>query len=240
MKRHPLDPAPFLLATGNPDKVREIVEIFGSRFDCALGAAALDGHDGETVGFLVAAPDDLDASLARISAPTRAPDVEETGATLLDNARIKVRAVANALGVPAIAEDTGLEVDALGGAPGVHSARYAGDRATGILTGTANCTKLLAEMHERLRASRSARFVTVAIWWDPHSGSEIVTTGKIEGVIVGAPRGEGGFGYDPVFAPAGGRGRTFAQMSSADKHAISHRGRAFRALAEQLRAEQER
>ena len=226
--------APFVLATGNGDKAREILDIFSTRFDIALRAAALDDRAGTPIGFAVATPDMIDATSARLGVPAVAPDVVERGTTLLANARIKVRAVAGAIGMPAVADDTGLEVDALGGAPGVRSARYSGDDATDA----ENCTKLLADMRERLRASRSARFVTVAIWWDPESGSEIVTTGKIEGVIVDEPRGARGFGYDPVFAPAGGRGRTFAEMSSAEKHAISHRGRAFRALADRLAIEE--
>jgi XTP/dITP diphosphohydrolase len=82
--------------------------------------------------------------------------------------------------------------------------------------------------------------VTVAVWFDPGSGSEIATMGKIEGVIVDAPRGDQGFGYDPVFAPAGGSGRTFAEMNSTEKHAVSHRGRAFRELAARLHIAQER
>jgi XTP/dITP diphosphohydrolase len=219
---------PFVIATANPDKAREIVEIFAAYFDTPLVAAAVESLDGMTIGFACAAPDEIVRVIDSIRRPDHAPDVEETGATLEANARIKAVGVARALGVPTIADDTGLEVDALGGAPGVLSARYAGTSATY----EQNCELLLTEMRERLRASRTARFVTVAVRHDPASGDEVVARGKIEGVIVDVPRGAGGFGYDPVFAPAGGYGRTFAEMSTSEKHALSHRGRAFRALAD--------
>jgi XTP/dITP diphosphohydrolase len=149
---------------------------------------------------------------------------------LLANARIKAGAVAYALGVPAVADDTGLEIDALGGEPGVLSARYAGAHATSA----DNCAKVLNGMAEKRRASRTARFVTIALWCDPLAGDENYVRGVAEGVIIDECRGENGFGYDPVFAPAGGAGRTFAEMTASEKHAISHRGRAFRALATTL------
>jgi XTP/dITP diphosphohydrolase len=129
--------------------------------------------------------------------------------------------------VPAISDDTGLEVDALDGAPGVYSARYAGEGASY----TDNVDKLLDALGER--ADRSARFATVAMarWPD---GREIAVRGEVEGEIARVARGRSGFGYDPVFVPTEGDGRTFAEMSPAEKHALSHRGRAFRALAEAL------
>ena len=134
--------------------------------------------------------------------------------------------------MPAVADDTGLEVDALGGAPGVRSARYAGE--AGIAAD--NMAKLLGALVEVgafEQAQRKARFRTVAIvvWPD---GSEVLASGAVEGHIADAPRGEGGFGYDPIFVPADGDGSTFAEMTDVDKNAISHRGRTFRALQQLL------
>jgi XTP/dITP diphosphohydrolase len=166
--------------------------------------------------------------------PASVPDVVEDADTLVGNARLKAVAIAEATGAPAVADDTGLEVDALDGAPGVRSARYAGEAAAYA----DNVAKLLAELEAAGAvgpAQRRARFRTVALvrWPD---GREVVADGVVEGAITAAPEGEGGFGYDPVFAPDGAGGRTFAQMSPDDKHAISHRGRAFRHLAELLAA----
>jgi XTP/dITP diphosphohydrolase len=146
------------------------------------------------------------------------------------NARLKATAVARATGMPAMADDTGLEVEALGGAPGVFSARFAGPGATYA----DNVSKLLAELAGQLESSaRRARFRTVAVaaWPD---GSEVVAEGVVQGWISLAPRGSAGFGYDPVFVPFEGDGRTFAEMSSTDKNSLSHRGRAFRALTARL------
>jgi XTP/dITP diphosphohydrolase len=161
--------------------------------------------------------------------PATVGDVEETGATLEENARLKARAVADATGEPAVADDTGLEVAALGGAPGVHSARYAGEGATY----RDNVEKLLAALDGV--ADRRARFRTVALVYFP-DGREVLTEGVADGVITETPRGEGGFGYDPVFVPADGGGRTFAELRPEEKEAVSHRGRAFRALAVRLEA----
>jgi XTP/dITP diphosphohydrolase len=165
--------------------------------------------------------------------PGQVAEVEETGETLVDNARLKARALVAATGHPAIADDTGLEVDALGGDPGVRSSRYAGDTATYA----DNVARLLAAL-ATVKRGRQARFRTVALaaWPD---GREAVAEGVVEGVIATRPRGEGGFGYDPVFVPAEGDGRTFAEMGPAEKHRLSHRGRAFRALAERLQAQPE-
>jgi XTP/dITP diphosphohydrolase len=190
----------IVLATANPDKAREIRE-------------ALAGHDVE----LLPRPGDV-------------PDVDETGETLLDNARLKAVALAEATGRPALADDTGLEVDALGGAPGVYSARYAGDDATYA----DNCRKLLGALSGVHGPDRGARFATVVVLRYP-DGRELDALGEVRGTITEGPRGENGFGYDPVFAPDEGDGRTFAEMSPDEKHAISHRGRALRALAGQLR-----
>ena len=213
-------PFPLVLATGNPDKAREITEIFVARIDEPLVAAALDYH-GETYAFRVDRPDALgdDFELAAV------PDVEETGTTLEENARIKAKGLADALGMLAIADDTGLEVDALEGAPGVFSARYAGPNATY----DDNVAKLLRELEGVYPALRTGRFATVALarWPD---GRELVERGEVEGVITAVPAGDNGFGYDPVFVPTEGDGRTFAQMSAGEKHALSHRGRAFAAL----------
>jgi XTP/dITP diphosphohydrolase len=195
-------PLRLVLASANPDKVKEIVAVLSA-------ATAVE---------LVPRPPDV-------------PDVVEDGATLVDNARLKARALVAATGLPAVADDTGLEVDALDGAPGVFTARYAGESATYA----DNVTKLLHELAARRDegGERRARFKTVALVVFP-DGSEVWAEGVMEGTIATEARGEHGFGYDPVFEPAGGDGRTFAEMEPAEKHAVSHRGRAFRALAERL------
>jgi XTP/dITP diphosphohydrolase len=213
-------PFPLVLATGNPDKAREITEIFVVSIDEPLVAEAIT-YGGDTYAFRVDRPhavgDDLEL--------TSIPEVEETGSTLEENARIKAAGLAEALGMLAIADDTGLEVDALDGAPGVYSARYAGPGATY----NDNVTKLLRELEGVYPSLRTARFATVALahWPDGH---ELVERGEVEGVITATPAGHNGFGYDPVFVPTEGDGRTFAQMAAAEKHALSHRGRAFAAL----------
>ena len=161
--------------------------------------------------------------------PANLPDVEETADTLEGNARLKAEAVMAATGELAVADDTGLEVDALGGRPGVYAARYAGPEATYA----DNVAKLLDELAGVPHAERRARFRTVAVaaFADRR---EIVAEGTVEGTVVGAPRGDGGFGYDSVFMPDDGDGRTFAEMTQAEKAAVSHRGRALRSLAAQL------
>jgi XTP/dITP diphosphohydrolase len=161
--------------------------------------------------------------------PSEVPDVVEDGDTLEANARLKAVAIVEATGESALADDTGLEVDALGGAPGVHSARFAGE----VATYQENVDHLLASLDGVTESGRTARFRTVALLRHP-DGTEVTVEGAVEGHITTEPRGEGGFGYDPVFAPDEGGGRTFAEMSAAEKHAISHRGRAFRALADRL------
>ena len=163
--------------------------------------------------------------------PRDLPDVEETADTLVGNARLKAAAVMEATGELAVADDTGLEVDALGGRPGVRAARYAGPGATYA----DNVAKLLAELDGVPAEQRRARFRTVAVALFP-DGREIVAEGAVEGTVAEVPRGEAGFGYDPVFVPDGGDGRTFAEMTTAEKSAVSHRGRALRALAERLSA----
>jgi XTP/dITP diphosphohydrolase len=164
--------------------------------------------------------------------PSSVPDVDETGDTLLDNARLKARALCDATGMPAVSDDTGLEVEALGGAPGVYSARYSGPHAS---YGD-NVAKLLDELAKVGADSpdrRRATFRCVALVAYP-DGAEVWEDGKVEGTISTQALGEAGFGYDPIFAPDGFDGRTFAQMTSDEKHGISHRGRAFRALADRL------
>lgn len=152
-------------------------------------------------------------------------DVEETEDTLAGNALLKAHAVVAATGHAAIADDTGLEVDALGGAPGVHTARYAGLNATY----DDNVDKMLDEM--RGTTSRGARFRTAVALVTPE-GSELVVEGSLEGTIIDERRGSGGFGYDPIFAVDG---RTLAEMRPDEKNRISHRARALTALAEALR-----
>jgi XTP/dITP diphosphohydrolase len=192
----------FVLATANPDKAAEITRILR----------------------------DAGALLELAPRPADVPEVEETGATLEANARLKAVGLASATSLPAIADDTGLEVDALGGAPGVYSARFAGPDATYA----DNCNLLLRRLDGVPPERRTARFATVALahWPD---GREAAALGTVEGTIAETARGEGGFGYDPVFVPLEGDGRTFGEMTAAEKHAISHRGRAFRTLADGVR-----
>jgi XTP/dITP diphosphohydrolase len=152
------------------------------------------------------------------------PEVEETGDTFLENARIKARAYAAWSGRAAVADDSGLEVDALGGAPGVRSARYAGEGAGD----RANLDKLLAALAGVPPERRTARFRCAAVLVDPEGG-EWHAEAAWEGRVLDAPRGTGGFGYDPVFLP-NGWDRTSAEVDQVTKDAASHRGKAFRAL----------
>jgi XTP/dITP diphosphohydrolase len=160
--------------------------------------------------------------------PASVPDVVEDADTLEGNARLKAVALCAATGEAAVADDTGLEVDALGGAPGVRSARFAGPDAVDA----DNVALLLARLEGVPTPERTARFRTVALvrWPD---GREVAATGTVGGRIAEVAVGENGFGYDPVFVPdvVEAAGRTFAQLPPAAKDAISHRGRAFRALA---------
>ncbi|MDQ1475815.1 MAG: XTP/dITP diphosphohydrolase [Actinomycetota bacterium] len=220
-------PLPFVLATQNADKAREIVEIFVTLSGLPLVAYSVDG-----IAFLVDSPESIAASVAALPALAAAPDVEETGSTLEENARIKAGALADAFGMLALADDTGLEVDALHGEPGVYSARYAGEHASYA----DNVTKLLRELEGVDPTQRTARFATVAIA-RAADGNEVVSRGEVEGIIARAGRGESGFGYDPVFVPIEGDGRSFAEMAPDEKHAVSHRGRAFRALAAAINQE---
>jgi XTP/dITP diphosphohydrolase len=192
----------LVLATANPDKADEIRAVL---------------RDAGIAVELVPRPRDV-------------AEVDETGTTLEENARLKAVALCEATGLPAIADDTGLAVDALDGAPGVYSARYAGDDATYA----DNVAKLLDALGGVADTDRTARFTTVALarWPD---GREVAAIGDVEGMIATGARGREGFGYDPVFVPIEGDGRTFAEMTPSEKHAVSHRGRAFRTLADGLR-----
>ena len=158
------------------------------------------------------------------------PDVEETGSTYLENARLKARAVAAALGEPALADDSGIEVDALGGRPGPRSARFAGEDATD----EQNLDALIQAVKGVPSGGRTARYRCVGVLAFP-DGRELHAEGVCEGILVAKPRGAGGFGYDPIFVPGGGD-RTMAELSDQEKDRISHRGRAFRALREGLEA----
>jgi XTP/dITP diphosphohydrolase len=162
--------------------------------------------------------------------PDSVPDVVEDADTLEGNARLKAVAIVEATGEPAVADDTGLEVDALDGAPGVHSARFAGDGATYA----DNVAKMLEDLAGHPDPSeRTARFRTVALVRFP-DGREVMAEGVVEGTMATEARGDAGFGYDPLFLPTEGDGRTFAEMTPDEKHAVSHRGRAFRALRDAL------
>jgi XTP/dITP diphosphohydrolase len=189
----------LLLASGNRKKAAEIAAILG-------GSAPLE-------------------VLTLADVPAFAMP-EETGATFLENARLKARAGAAASGLPTLGEDSGLCVDALGGAPGIFSARYAegGDRA--------RCEKLLHELRDVPADRRAGRYVCAAVLALP-GGREESAEGTCEGEIAFAPRGTGGFGYDPVFLQPDGR--TMAELTPEEKEAVSHRGKALRALAPKLR-----
>jgi XTP/dITP diphosphohydrolase len=154
-----------------------------------------------------------------------APDVPETEATFEGNALLKARAIAAYTGLPAVADDSGLCVDALNGMPGVLSARWAGKHGDD----QANLDLLLAQVADVPEARLGARFVCAAALVDP-AGGEWVTTGEVVGRLIRERRGSGGFGYDPIFVPSGFQ-ETTAEMTPEAKDAISHRGRAFRALA---------
>ena len=187
----------FVSATGNPDKLQEIVAILGDEIE------------------LLPRPDGL-------------IEPEEKAATLEGNARIKAVCVVEVSGLPAIADDTGLEVDALNGEPGVRSARFAGESATY----DDNVALLLERLQGVAAKARTARFKTIALARWPN-GKEAIAEGIVEGSIATTPRGNNGFGYDPIFIPADDD-RTLAQMTTTQKNAISARGRAFRELQKKL------
>jgi XTP/dITP diphosphohydrolase len=157
------------------------------------------------------------------------PDVKETGVTFAENALLKARTLAQATGVPAVADDSGLCVDVLGGAPGIFSARWAGRHGDD----KANLDLLLAQLADIDAAHRGAHFACAAALALP-DGTERVTEGRLRGTLRHAPTGTGGFGYDPILQPDGDT-RTCAELSPEEKNAISHRGLAFRALAAEIR-----
>jgi XTP/dITP diphosphohydrolase len=164
------------------------------------------------------------------SDPREFPEVEESGDTYLENALLKAHAVSEALGLPALADDSGIEVDALGGAPGPRSARYAGEDATD----EQNLRQLVRSLAGIPGSGRSARYrCVVAVAWP--DGREVHAEATSEGTLLAKPRGTRGFGYDPIFVPAGWD-RTMAELADEEKDRISHRGRALRELAEVLGA----
>ncbi len=199
--------ARVLLATRNAKKLVELQRIL----DAALGGGAVT-----LVGL-----DDVPAY----------PEVRETGLTFEENALLKARAGAHSTGLPTVADDSGIAVDALGGAPGVFSARWAGRRASD----TANNELLLDQLADIPDEHLGAAFVCAAALVLP-DGGEHVRSGRQPGRLVRTPRGTAGFGYDPIFQ-AGGQTRTNAELSPEEKDAISHRGKAFRALAEVIAKE---
>ncbi len=197
-------PVTVVLATRNRHKVGEI-------------AALLADLPIRLVGI-----DEVAAGLALI----------EDRDTFEGNAYAKAEQAAAATGLPSLADDSGLEVDALGGAPGVHSARYAGEPSDDAR----NNDRLLRELAGVPAEKRGGRYRCVAAWVDPRSGSRRATSGSCEGQILEIPRGTGGFGYDPLFLiPA--LGRTMAEIDQSVKNRLSHRAAAFRALAVALQAE---
>lgn len=190
----------FVLATHNPGKLREMGEIL------------------KDLGIEVVSPKDLGITV----------DVEETGTTFAENAMLKAKAVCQAAGLPAIADDSGLCVDALNGAPGVYSARYGGEG----LDDKGRYLLLLSSL--RGAPTRAAHFACAVACAFPN-GDTLTAEGRCDGSIAYAPLGEGGFGYDPVFLLPG-IGKTFGQLSQEEKSAVSHRGRALKDFAGKLAA----
>jgi XTP/dITP diphosphohydrolase len=192
-----------VLATRNAAKLRELARILG-------GEASGGGQ----------------VRLAGLDEFPGAPDVPETGATFEENALLKAHAIASYTGLPSVADDSGLCVDALNGMPGVLSARWAGRHGDD----QANLELVLAQVADVPDPRLGAQFVCAAALVVPHPAEqEWVVTGRVEGRLIRSPRGSGGFGYDPIFLPDG-FGQTTAEMTAEAKDAISHRGRAFRAL----------
>ena len=198
-----------VLATRNAAKLRELARI--------LTQEGAEDHGGTQI------------ALAGLDEFPGAPDVPETGATFEANALLKARAIAHYTGLPAVADDSGLCVDALNGMPGVRSARWAGGHGDD----RANLDLVLAQVADVPDARLGAQFVCAAALVvpgsGPHGSGEWVVTGRVEGRLIRVPRGSGGFGYDPIFLPDG-FDQTTAEMTAEAKDAISHRGRAFRAL----------
>jgi len=200
--------ARLVLATHNVHKVGELRAILA---EAGIADAAVDG-------------------VVVTAAELGAPDVRETGVTFAENALLKARALAEHTGLPAVADDSGLAVEVLGGAPGIFSARWAGQHGDDV----ANLQLLLAQLGDVPDGHRAAAFVCAAALVTP-GGLEHVEHGLLSGTLLHEPAGDGGFGYDPILQPDG-ETRSCAQMSAAEKNAISHRGKAFRALAPHLAA----
>lgn len=171
----------------------------------------------------------LTAELLGADAFPEVPDVKETGVTFEENALLKAHALAQATGLPSIADDSGLCVDVMGGAPGIFSARWAGRHGDDV----ANLELLLAQLREIDDPHRGAYFACAAAFALP-DGTERVVSGELRGTLRREPAGAGGFGYDPILQPDG-ESRTCGELSAEEKNAISHRGRAFRALAPVVR-----
>jgi XTP/dITP diphosphohydrolase len=195
----------LVIATHNPGKLREITALMEPFGIACVGAAELD-----------------------------LPEPEETGVSFVDNAELKARQAADLSGLPALADDSGICIDALGGRPGIHTARWAEDAH-----GNRDWTRAMEKAQRELEAAgpeagRDAQFAcALAIAW-PNDGQAEAFEGRVHGTLVWPPRGDKGFGYDPMFVPAG-HDITFAEMDPAEKHAISHRARAFEKLVEALR-----
>ena len=187
----------LLVATHNKGKLKEILRIFTAEIP-DLRLFTLDDFPG-------------------------AEEVDEVGETFEENALLKARAGFLHAGIPTLADDSGLAIDALGGKPGIHSARYSGGGDA------ANIGKVLRELEGVASEKRSARFVSVVAFVDSDE-KPIIERGELEGVIIDTPRGEGGFGYDPIFAPEASA-LTLAELSPIEKDEISHRGRALRKIA---------
>jgi XTP/dITP diphosphohydrolase len=195
-------PLDLVIASANPDKAAELRELLVEELGTAVTLWPRPDYVGE---------------------------IEETGETLEENARLKAQTISQATGLAAISDDTGLEVHALGGAPGVYSARYAGEEASYA----DNVRKLLSELdgHE----DRGARFKTVCVISFP-DGTELVAEGAVDGLIGTEATGSSGFGYDPLFRPLVDSSRSYAELSATEKHEVSHRGVAVRNVARLLRA----
>jgi XTP/dITP diphosphohydrolase len=192
----------LVLATSNPGKLTELRELLAP------------------LAFEVAPQSQFTSEIA-----------EETGLTFVENAILKARHAARAAGLPAIADDSGLEVDALGGEPGIHSARYAGANASDA----ENLQKLLDAVRTTPRAQRTARYQCALVFMrSARDPSPLICQASWEGQIIDTPRGTGGFGYDPVFELLG-RNVTVAELPAAEKNLLSHRGKALRELVEQLK-----
>ncbi|HEX8719979.1 MAG TPA: RdgB/HAM1 family non-canonical purine NTP pyrophosphatase [Pyrinomonadaceae bacterium] len=196
-------PAELLVATNNAGKVRELSRLLAG----------------------------LPLRLRLLSEFPEVPEAEETGTTFAENATLKALHYSSRTGLPALSDDSGLSADALGGAPGVYSARYAGRHATYA----ERMARLLDELEAAGGDDRRARFVCVIAVADPSAGTLETFEGVCEGRIARAPRGAGGFGYDPLFIPEGHE-RTFGELPEEVKHSLSHRARALSQAAQYLRS----